>query len=511
MNIAAMLQKAAVQHGERAALTVHDTVAATFTQFATRAAGLANGLCDRYGLAPGDRVAIAMTNRPEVYETLFGIWWAGLVAVPVNAKLHPRETAYILNNSGTRLCFASPKIAEGLRAISDEIPTMETIVETGKADYQALIDGPGAPLTYRRPEDPAWLFYTSGTTGRPKGATLSHRNLMMATLSYFADVGDVQPGDTVLHGAPMSHGSGFCGLPFVAKGGNNVILKADSFDPAEMWDLIEKHQRVSFFAAPTMVTRLMEGEAKGARDLTNLNLIVYGGAPMYLADLEHAIEIAGPRFIQIFGQGESPMTISFVPQAIHAEPDFPRRSEILASVGFPRTDVEVRVVGDDGNDLAHGEVGEVVVRGDVVMLGYWEDTENTARALRDGWLWTGDMGAMDPGGFLTLKDRSKDMIISGGTNIYPREIEEVLLQHPAILEASVIGAPHQDWGEEVVAFVVLNPGETVTEKELDALCLDNIARFKRPKRYRMVDSLPKNNYGKVLKTELRKEFQTSAA
>jgi acyl-CoA synthetase (AMP-forming)/AMP-acid ligase II len=511
VNFAALLQKSAIQHGDRAALTVHDTVAATFKQFASRAAAIAAGLRGQYGLQAGDRVAIAMSNRPEIYETLYGIWWAGLVAVPINAKLHPREFTYILNNSGTRLCFASPKIAESLRVVSADTPSMEVIVETGTTEYQTLASGPETALIHRRPEDPAWLFYTSGTTGRPKGATLSHRNLLMATLSYYADVGDVQPGDTVLHGAPMSHGSGFCGLPFVAKGGNNVILKADQFDPAEMWELVEKHQRVSFFAAPTMVTRMMEGEVKGARNLDNLNHIVYGGAPMYLADLEHAMDIAGPRFVQLFGQGESPMTISFVSQAIHANPDFPRRAEILASVGFPRTDVEVRVVSEDGIDLPHGEVGEVVVRGDVVMLGYWEDAENTAHALRDDWLWTGDMGAMDADGFLTLKDRSKDMIISGGSNIYPREIEEILLQHPSVQEVSVVGAPHQDWGEEVVAFIVPAPGDTVSEKELDALCLDNIARFKRPKRYRIVDSLPKNNYGKILKTELRKVFQNSTA
>ncbi len=511
MNIAALLRKAAIEHGPRAALTVHDTVAATFSQFAERAAGIAAALQDTYGLKPGDRVAIAMTNRPEIYEALFGIWWAGMVAVPMNAKLHPREFAYILTNSGARACFASPNLSEGIRALGNETPTIDAVIDSGSADYRDMIGGAGVPVADRLPEDPAWLFYTSGTTGRPKGATLSHRNLLMATLSYYADVGDVQPGDTVLHGAPMSHGSGFCGLPFVAKGGNNVILDADHFDPDEMWQLVEIHPRVSFFAAPTMVTRLMESGAVRTRNLDNLNLIVYGGAPMYLADLEHAMDLIGPRLIQLFGQGESPMTISFVSQAIHADKDFPRRKEILASVGFPRTDVEVRVVGEDGNDLPYGEVGEVVVRGDVVMLGYWEDADNTARALRDGWLWTGDMGAMDPGGFLTLKDRSKDMIISGGSNIYPREIEEVLLQHPAVLEASVVGAPHPDWGELVVAFVVPNPGATVTEAELDALCLDHIARFKRPKQYRIVDALPKNNYGKVLKTELRKEFQTDAA
>jgi long-chain acyl-CoA synthetase len=214
----------------------------------------------------------------------------------------------------------------------------------------------------------------------------------------------------------------------------------------------------------------------------------------------------GPRLSQIYGQGEAPMTITGLSKAQHAETDHPRWEHRLCSTGTARTDVEVRIVDEADRELPFGESGEVVVRGDVVMAGYWQDPDATARTLRGGWLHTGDIGAFDEDGFLTLKDRAKDMIISGGSNIYPREIEEVLLRHPDIAEVSIVGRKHADWGEEVIAFVVTRPGAAIDEAELDSLCLDHIARFKRPRVYRFVDALPKNNYGKVLKTELRRQL-----
>jgi len=228
--------------------------------------------------------------------------------------------------------------------------------------------------------------------------------------------------------------------------------------------------------------------------------IVYGGGPMYLADIEEAIRVMGPRFAQIYGQGESPMTITVLPQHVVADMAHPRRRERLQSVGYAQINVEIAIRDDSGRDLPVGEVGEICARGPTVMQGYWNNPEATASTLRDGWLHTGDVGCLDADGFLTLKDRSKDVIISGGSNIYPREVEEVLLAHPGVREVSVVGMPDAQWGEAVVAFVV---GDVAPE-ELDALCLDHIARFKRPKHYRFVAELPKNNYGKVLKTELRK-------
>jgi long-chain acyl-CoA synthetase len=223
---------------------------------------------------------------------------------------------------------------------------------------------------------------------------------------------------------------------------------------------------------------------------------------MYLADLQAAMDAFGDRFAQIYGQGESPMTITALSKFHHADRAHPRHLERLASVGIPHSVVEVAIRDPEGRRVPAGEVGEVCVRGDVVMSGYWNNPQATAAALRDGWLWTGDLGALDADGFLTLKDRSKDLIVSGGSNIYPREVEEVLLAHPAVAEACVVGRPDREWGETVVAFIVAR-GERPDVEELDRLCLDHIARFKRPKEYRFVDQLPKNHYGKVVKAELR--------
>ena len=277
------------------------------------------------------------------------------------------------------------------------------------------------------------------------------------------------------------------GLPHVARGAVSVIA-----DGAEIGALLERWQGVSFFAAPTMVKRL------SVADPANLKTIIYGGAPMYLADLEVALDRFGPRLAQIYGQGESPMTITALSKADHIDRD-PAR---LQSVGVPRTDVEVRVVDEDDHELPVGEVGEIVVRGDVVMAGYWNEPEATAETLRGGWLHTGDVGSFDADGYLTLRDRSKDLIISGGMNIYPREVEEALLHHAGVREVAVVGRPDPEWGEAVVAFVV-PVGAPPPVEELDRTCLDRIARYKRPKEYRFLDALPTNNYGKVVKRELR--------
>ena len=259
-----------------------------------------------------------------------------------------------------------------------------------------------------------------------------------------------------------------------------------------------------------MLTRLVHSDAARRADLANLKTIYYGGGPMYVADLKRALALFGPRLYQLFGQGESPMTITGLSKRLHGATDHPRYEALLASCGYARTGVEVRVVDANGAELPPGEVGEVVTRSDCVMQGYLGDPAATAETLRDGWLHTGDVGSMERDGLLTLRDRSKDMIISGGSNIYPREIEEVLLRHPDVVEASVIGRAHPDWGEEVVAFVVTRAGVSVSTAALDALCLENIARFKRPRAYRFLTALPKNNYGKVLKTELRRQLAGEA-
>ena len=503
MNLANLLIRAGRSNREAPACARGPDVVLRYGEMAGRVASLAGGLRAHCALDEGERVALFMANCPDYVELLFACWHAGLAAVPINAKLHPAEVGYMLEHSGARLCFATSGLSDALSQTVAGLADCKALIEIGSAEHRRLLESdPMAPLP-RDGDELAWLFYTSGTTGRPKGAMLSHRNLMAMTLSYFIDVDPIAPGDCILHAAPMSHGSGLYILPHVAASACHVVPESGQFDPAEIFALLHAHRGVGAFFAPTMVKRLIDHPAAGAADTANLKTIVYGGGPMYVDDLKQALARLGQVFVQIYGQGESPMTITSLTRAEHAARSHPRYEARLASVGRAQTVVELRVADETGRAVGVGEMGEILVRGDSVMAGYWQNPEATAETLRGGWLHTGDMGVLDEDGFLTLKDRSKDMIISGGANIYPREVEEVLQSHPAIQECAVIGRPHPDWGEAVTAFVVVREGQEVTEAELDALCLDRIARFKRPRGYRFVASLPKNNYGKILKTALR--------
>ena len=505
MNLSLTLQNVARSWPGRPAVS-WEGGALSYAALEAQVQHIAGALLHRHGLKPGMRVALAMENCPEYLPALYGIWRAGLAAVPMNAKLHPREMAWILENSESRLCLASPKLAGELSSPDPSGSTLPPIVATGTVDYTALLTGRRSGTVPAEPMGEAWLFYTSGTTGRPKGAVLTHRNLLFACHCYYADIDFIGPQDCILHAAPLTHGSGLYGIAHLARGSNNIIL-GGSFEPERVLQAFATYDNVSMFAAPTMVSRLINHPRAGDADTRGLKTIAYGGAPMYVSDLERALELFGPKLYQLYGQGESPMTITGLDKAMHADKGHPRYQARLASAGVARTGVAVKVVGDDGRELPPGEVGEIVTKSDCVMQGYWNNPEANAKALRDGWLWTGDLGSLDADGLLTLKDRSKDMIISGGSNIYPREIEDVLLSHAGVLEAAVVSRPHPEWGEEVIAFVVRREGTDVTGSALDRLCLDNIARFKRPKGYRFVDALPKNNYGKILKTELRERLQ----
>jgi long-chain acyl-CoA synthetase len=499
MNLAQTLLRVALADPRRPALYEGDRLLFDYGQLADRVARLAAALREG-GLAPGDRVALFMRNHPAYLEVLYAAWWAGLAVVPINAKLHLREAQWILDHAQARWAFITPDVGAGLQAPG-------RTVDASGAEYGELFSLPPAPVAARRPEDLAWLFYTSGTTGKPKGVMLTHRNMMTMGLTYFVDVDAIEPADAIVYGAPMSHGAGIYAIPHVMAGARHVVPASGGFDPAEMFALAASVGRLSMFAAPTIVKRLVDhAEATGA-DSTGFKTVVYGGAPMYVADIQRALRVMGQRFVQIYGQGESPMVITSLPRWHLSDTGHPRHAQRLASVGVAQTPVEVRIATAEGQPLPAGEVGEVLVRGDTVMAGYWRDPEATAAALRDGWLFTGDMGSLDEDGFLTLKDRSKDVLISGGSNIYPREVEEVLLLHPGVAEVAVVGAPDPEWGEVVVAFVVPRSGQPVATEELDALCLEHIGRFKRPKRYEIVAGLPKNNYGKVLKRELRERLK----
>jgi long-chain acyl-CoA synthetase len=506
MNVANLLMRSARRLGDRPAVFEGDRRVHDYRSLGNRAAILAGKLRHDYKLQLGDRAALVMRNNPAYVELLFALWHGGLVAVPINAKLHAREFAYILEHSGARICFVSDDLAETIAGLQLELPELRRIVNVDTAEYLRMAEGAPEPMAQRGPDDTAWLFYTSGTTGRPKGAMLSHRNLLAMTLSYFADVDAIAPEDCILHPAPMSHGSGLYILPHVLQGAAQVVPESGKFDPSEIFDLLQVHRGASLFAAPTIVKRLVDHPGAAAAKLENLKTIIYGGGPMYLENLRRALDSFGQKFVQIYGQGESPMTITALSRARHADTAHPRYLERLSSVGVARAVVEVRVADAEDCDLPAGQAGEVLVRGDSVMTGYWQDPEAITATLRGGWLHTGDLGSFDEDGFLTLKDRSKDLIISGGSNIYPREIEEVLLRHPAVREASVVGRPDPEWGEAVVAFIVAASPGAVDESSLDALCREFIGRFKRPKAYRFVESLPKNNYGKVLKTELRQRL-----
>jgi long-chain acyl-CoA synthetase len=499
MNVSRLLARAAFSFAGRPAIALGEAPWADYRSFAARAAAIAGGLRGRFALAPGDRVAVLMGNRPEYLEALFGIWWAGLVAVPVNAKLHAREAEFILGNCGAALAFVSPEWAAALT------PGATRVIEAGSADWRALLAAAPMPCAEVSRDDTAWLFYTSGTTGRPKGARLSHGNLRAMTQGYFTDVDAIAPGDSIIHAAPMSHGSGLYSFAHVLAGACQVAPESGGFDAAEVFALARRYRGATLFAAPTIVKRMVDHAEAAGPDLSGIKTVVYGGGPMYVADLRRALAVMGDRFVQIYGQGESPMTITVLSRHHLSDAAHPRHEQRIGSVGIAQSAVEVEVRGESGEALPPGEVGEVCVRGDVVMAGYWDDPAATAKSLRDGWLWTGDLGAFDADGFLTLKDRSRDLIISGGSNIYPREVEEVLLTHPAVAEAAVVGRPDREWGEAVVAFIVPRGAPPSTE-ELDRVCLAQIARFKRPKEYRFVASLPKNNYGKVLKTELRRRI-----
>jgi acyl-CoA synthetase (AMP-forming)/AMP-acid ligase II len=501
MNPAEWLARTAALRPESPALMRGTEVLADYAGFNRQAASLGAALVARR-IGPGARVAVFMTNRPEYLVALYGAWFAGAAVVPINAKLHVREADWIIGNAGAQAVILSDDVGADLH------PGNALRLSVDDPAFAALLAGEPLPAPAAMTDDAlAWLFYTSGTTGRPKGVQISSGNLVAAVLSYLADVDDVLPTDAAFYAAPMSHGAGLYNFMHVIRAARHVIPPSGGFDADEILDLAPRLENLHMFAAPTMVRRLVAAAKARGSDGAGIRTIVYGGGPMYLADITEAVAVLGPRLVQIYGQGESPMTITVLPRDLVADRTHPDWRARLASVGRAFSALEVRIADAEGNTLPPGEAGEILVRGPTVMAGYWQNPQATADTLRGGWLWTGDVGAMDAAGFVTLHDRSKDVIISGGTNIYPREVEEALLEHPAVAEVSVVGRPHPDWGEEVVAFVVAEPGHDPDPAALDAHCNDHIARFKRPKHYRFLAELPKNNYGKVLKTDLRRMLE----
>ena len=499
MNIAALLHNAATTFGERPAIAVGTGILQDYAGLASRVARLATGFRQKLGLATGARVALAMSNCPAYLEALFAIWHAVLVAVPINAKLHAKEVAFILADCGAELCLVTDDLAAPIAREAAALGCKTGWICVERPEYAALLLEP-APYVDRGRDDLAWLFYTSGTTGKPKGAMLSHQNLQLMSWSYLCDFDQLTERDSILHLGPQSHAAGLLALAHVARASLHILPESGTFEPDEIAALIDANESLTFFAAPTMLRRLVESPRVAASTLSHVRSILGGAAPFYAEDIRRGLDLFGMKFTNGYGQGECPCTITAMPKRFYT-PDID--ADRLVSVGTARTGVEVRVVDGAGAELPPGECGEILVRSDIVMRGYWNNAAATAQALAGGWLHTGDIGRMDAGGFLWLLDRSKDLIISGGSNIYPREVEDVLLGAPGVLEVAVVGEPDPEWGENVVAFIVARSGAAPTVAALDELCLGNLARFKRPKRYVFLDALPRNSTGKVLKTALR--------
>jgi acyl-CoA synthetase (AMP-forming)/AMP-acid ligase II len=511
MHAAHYLTRAAQRWPGRAAWLDGD-LTVTFREAEARVNRLAHALT-ALGARRGDRVAMLVPNCHQGLETMLAPMKAGMAVVPMNVRLHPSEHAYMVTNAGASVLVYGEELHDHVASVRDRLTTVKRFIcvgtpAPGDVGYdEALAGQPDTPPSVTiEPHDPAWLFYTSGTTGHPKGAMLTHRSLIAMVQAFLLDIDPARPGDVLLHAAAITHGSGASMFHHLARGSANAFPATRSFDPPKIFAAIERHRVTTMFLVPTMVNMLTASPERRRYDLSSLHTIFYGGAPMYVEQLQAALRAFGPIFVQLFGQGEAPMACTSLGKEEHVTGDDPVKLRRLASAGRETTAVRVRVVDDDDRPVPPGQMGEIVARGDLVMQGYWANPEATAATLRDGWLHTGDIGYLDEDGYLYITDRKKDMIISGGSNIYPREVEEVICRHPAVFEVAVIGVPDAKWGETVKALVVPRPGAELTEAEIVEHCRRGLASYKKPSSVEFLDALPKNAYGKVLKRELRERY-----
>ena len=511
MNIGTLFTKSARSFPDRSAICYGDKEW-TYAEANERINRLANAFTS-LGLKKGDHVAILAFNCPQFLECLFACFKAGLCAVPINFRLHPKEYSYIIDHSDSMTTVFSEDFRDPLHSLRGEMPKVKHYICLSNPlgdmmDYEQIVrnNSPKFEDVEVDRDDLAWLFYTSGTTGAPKGAMLTHGNLLAMTMNFYADICPLGPDDAILHAAPLSHGSGVYALPNVGKAANNVILETESFEPKVVCETIQEKKITNMFAAPTMIKMLVTYPELDKYDLSSLKCLNWGGAPMYIEDLREAITKLGQCLVQLYGQGEAPMTISYLKMEEHVLEGTPEQMERLKSAGIPRTDVEVKIFDENDNEVAPRTVGEVVLRGEVVMKGYYKNPKATAETIRHGWLHTGDLGKMDERGYIYLLDRSKDMLISGGENIYCREIEDIIARHPTVYEVAVIGVPDEKWGEAVKAVVSLKPGIKASEQEIIDFCKQYLASYKKPKSVDFVDELPKSSYGKILKRELREKY-----
>ena len=465
------------------------------------------------GVGKGDRVLVQSKNNNEMFEAIFACWRIGAVWVPTNYRQTPDEVAYLASASGAVAMIAGADFPAHVAAARAAAPAIRTVISIGASEfgetYESLLaahqgDTPAvADVEY---DDPCWFFFTSGTTGRPKAAVLTHGQMAFVVTNHLCDL---LPGTTHLDAslvvAPLSHGAGIHALTQVARGAKTVLMPGERLDPEEAWALVARWRVTNLFTVPTIVKILTEHPAVGLHDHSSLRYLIYAGAPMYREDQKHALRTLGPVLVQYFGLGEVTGNITVLPRELHDEADGPDVK--LGTCGFERTGMQVQIQDDAGRELPPGGTGEICVCGPAVFAGYHDNPDANAKAFRNGWFRTGDLGHMDAEGFVYITGRASDMYISGGSNVYPREIEEKVLTHPAVAEVAILGVPDRTWGEIGVAVCVARPGATIDPDELIGWLGDTVARYKLPRRVFVWDELPKSGYGKIAKRLIRDELE----
>ena len=527
MNIVQHLAQPAARHPQRKALIDVDApigekpgrLAVTYEQLWQRVRRVAGGLVAR-GLKNGDRVALLMPNSLEYVESFLGIAAAGLVAVPMNIRLLESELLHMLKDSGARLLIAQDALFTdrealvGVTELGVAVMRANGPLAAPKFPFESLAGAAPIDPVDKAPEDLASLMYTSGTTGLPKGVMLPHRSWTAVAdeTRRLLEYGDAE---ITLHAAPLTHGAGFMLLPTLANAGTNIVMSR--FEPARVLQLMRTERVTNSFLVPSMIQMLLDTPDPGASPSStpvsrstgshpDLKTIYYAGSPIDPGTLKGALARFGLVLVQSFGQMESPMFFTLMDRKDHARIADGSAAHLIRSAGRAIPGVKVRIVDDDGGDLPQGDAGEIAVQASQTMLGYWNRPEATAESIRNGWLHTGDVGRFDADGYLYIVDRKKDMIISGGSNVYAREVEEALLGLKGIKEAAVIGLPHPKWGEMVTAVLVSEAGAPIDNATLVDYCRSHLPDYRRPKRFTWIASLPRNAYGKVLKRELRKNL-----
>ncbi len=503
-----LVKRNARNYPDKRAVVFEDSVL-THRELNERANRLANALI-AMGVRKGDRVAVLAFNCIEYIEIYFGIAKTGGIADLLNFMLKPGELEYVINYTGARVLILQSEFLEAIQSVRDNLNVEKYIILGGQADgmepYEDLLSKgsvvePNVPIS---PTDDAFIYFTGGTTGKPKGVPLSHRNIIANTVNSIIEAGTKRT-DSYLVTTPIFHLAAGANIFFAAYMGCKMVI-CKSFDPEKTLYLTQEEKITNVLLVPTMVNAVLQVSDFNKYDLSSMKLITYGAAPMPIEVLRQGLERFPCGFMQLYGQTEAGPCMTILPPEEHVLDGDERWVKKLGSAGRPIINCEVRVVGDDGKEVGIGEVGEIIGQSEAIARGYWEKPEDTAETFAGGWLRTGDMATVDEDGYIYIVDRKKDMIISGGENIYPREIEEIIYQHPAILECSVIGVPDDYWGENVKACVVLKPGQNATEEELIQFCKDNLATYKKPKSVEFLDELPKSPQGKILKRELKQKY-----